>query len=157
MFSLITLFALSTGVITDPMGLSFGSVRVLVRHKGTPLPFTLHVRTKESRSGEWEYVENLSYFPRRLMSSPIGREIRLRLPSGLKTYSQVCARMGPPESNPSSGFRVDLSIQSCANLPSVNKGDSIGWVPSNIREALGLNSQPQVVIPVGMSKVLDQV
>lgn len=156
MINLITLFALSTGVIADPMGLSFGSVRVLVRHQGPPLPFTLHVRTKETRSEQWNYVEGLDYYPRRLISSPLGRQVRLRLPTGLKSYSQVCARMEPPE-QPSSEFRVDLSIQSCANLPSLNRQVSIGWVPSSIREALGLNTQTQVVIPVGMSKVLGQV
>ena len=120
---MLALLALSTGIFADHFGLAFGSVRVMVRHKGPPQPFSFHIRTKESKAAQWEYIDEqrLSYFPRTLMTSPQGRQYRVRIPSGLKNYAQLCSRLGPPKDAYSSSFRVLVSVESCANLPSRNQ------------------------------------
>ncbi|MFM1900889.1 MAG: hypothetical protein RLZZ216_1465 [Cyanobacteriota bacterium] len=133
---MFALLALATGVFADPLGLAFGSVRIQVKHPGPPEPFTLHVRTKETKEAQWEYIDKLQHFPVVLYSSPTGRTVRLSLPHGLKRYSQVCARMGPPPA-PQSSFQLQLSIMSCANLPRRSPvGAWGGWEPSIIHAAL---------------------
>ena len=150
---MLSLLALATGVIADPMGTAFGSVRVMVRHQGPPLPFTLHVRTKETKGAEWTYIDKLSHFPVVLTTSPQGRQVRVQLPAGLKQHSQICSRLGPPASSQASSFQVLLSVQSCANLPKRNQGMAWdGWAPSSNREVHALSSPLPVVSPVGMNK-----
>jgi len=152
MFSLL---ALATGVFADPLGLAFGSVRVQVRHPGPPELFTLHVRTKENKEAEWEYIDKLQHFPVILYSSPSGRIVRLSLPVGLKHYSQVCARMGPPPS-PQSSFQLQISIESCANLPKRSQGMAWGgWVDSNTTVDLSLSSADHLATPAGTTKAAD--
>jgi hypothetical protein len=152
---MLSLLALATGVIADPLGLSFGSVKVMVRHQGPPQEFTLHIRTKETRSAQWEYLDpqRLHHFPRKLMTSATGRMVRLRLPLGLKTYSQVCSRLGPPDEAYSSSFRVLLSIQSCANLPTRSSETALaGLVYSSHPGDPGLSLLPLQGSPADTSK-----
>ena len=152
---MLALLALSTGVFTDQFGLAFGSVRVVVRHKGPPQPFTFHIRTKETKRGEWEYLDDsrLSYYPRRLLTSTGGREYRIRLPNGLKTYSQICSRLGPPESSYKSRFRVLMSVESCANLPSLSRDrGSTGWGHLSTLAVPVVSTQPLVASAAASSK-----
>jgi hypothetical protein len=150
MFSLL---ALATGIFADPMGMAFGSVRVMVRHQGPPLPFTLHVRTKETKEAEWTYIEQLTYFPVTLLTSPLGRQVRMQLPAGLKTYSQICSRLAPPEQSQASSFRVLLSVQSCANLPKRNTGVAWdGWAPSTNPGVHALSLLRPVVTPADTNR-----
>jgi len=153
---MLALLALSTGVFTDQFGLAFGSVRVVVRHKGPPLPFTFHIRTKETKRGEWEYLDDsrLSYYPRRLLTSTGGREYRIKLPIGLKTYSQICSRLGPPEGSYKERFQVLISVQSCANLPSLSQDRaSIGWGRLSTLAVPVVNIPPLVGSAAALSKV----
>lgn len=153
---MFALLALATGVIADPMGIAFGSVRVMVRHQGPPLPFTLHIRTKETKRAQWTYIDKLTYFPVVLTTSPVGRQVRVLLPSGLKTYSQICSRLAPPNSSSQSSFQVLLSIQSCANLPRRNLVMALdGWARSTIPGVHGLSLLHPVASPAGTNKDQD--
>ena len=150
---MLSLLALATGIIADPMGIAFGSVRVMVRHQGPPLPFTLHIRTKETKGAEWTYIDELTHFPVALKTSPLGRQVRLMLPAGLKAYSQVCSRLGPPEQPQQSSFQVLLSVQSCANLPKRNTGMAWGgWAPSISPRVHALSLPRPVVTPADTNK-----
>ena len=150
---MLSLLALATGVIADPMGMAFGSVRVMVRHQGPPLPFTLHIRTKETKGAQWSYIDKITHFPVTLTTSPLGRQVRVQLPAGLKTYSQICSRLGPPEPLQASSFRVLLSVQSCANLPKRNTGMAWdGWAPSTNPRVHALSLPLPAVTPVDTNR-----
>jgi hypothetical protein len=125
------LLAFSLGVFPDQGARQV--VRVVVRDEGVkPRPFIFQIRTKADRSDKvpWEYLppESLQYFPSRLLTSQQGRVFTVRIPAGLKQFSQVCALSEPkaeeaisikpdqPVDGPAA-FSLRLSLQSCQNLP----------------------------------------
>ena len=119
MFSAVMpmLLALSAGVMVNPTALKLGRVKVQVRHAGPPIPYVLEVRTKDRKDGEWDYIDDVKYFPRRPRTSPGGRVTTMTVPPGLKKYSQVCAIHRPDPNSVQSSFKVLYVLESCANLP----------------------------------------
>lgn len=116
MVNFISVMALSTGVILNPMQYRLGRVQVMVRHDGIPIPYELQVRTKDKREGEWIYLENLKYFPRKPLTSTSWRKVVLQVPKNLKKYTQICSKHSPDSSSVRASMKVVYSIQSCANL-----------------------------------------
>jgi hypothetical protein len=124
------LFAFALGVFPGQGATQV--VKVTVRDEGLPRPFSFEIRTKAEKSDTtpWQYLptESLQYFPTRLLTSPPGRTYTIRVPEGLKQYTQICAFSKPRESQaavvatnkPADGpvqFSVSLSLRSCQNLP----------------------------------------
>lgn len=140
------LLALSLGLVPNQLGDAFGTVTVLVRHQGTPLPFSIAVRTRDSRNQPWEYIERIQYFPKRLLTSPIGRKVTVRVPVGLKSSSQVCA-VHEPEPVAGQSSQVLFSLESCANLPGRNVLGSDSSIKPLILTAPGWNSLRQKATP----------
>lgn len=116
MISIASVFALSAGVMVNPLQYKLGRVQVVVRHEGIPIPYVLQVRTKSSREEEWIYLKDLKYFPRKPMTSSSWRKVVLQIPENLKKYTQVCAQHTPDSSSVRAAMKVVYSIQSCANL-----------------------------------------
>jgi len=119
MFALVmpALLALSAGVMVNPTALKMGRVKVQVRHNGPPIPYVLEVRTKDRKDGKWEYIDDVTYFPRRPRTSPGGRVTTLTIPPNLKRFAQVCAIHRPDPNSIKSSFRVLYTLESCSNIP----------------------------------------
>jgi hypothetical protein len=114
------LFALSTGVFPNDALYARGRIRAVIRHQEGPLPVEMLIRTtnKDNPSREdWEYIEDIKHFPKKVIANPIGRRITVTLPTGLKKYSQLCS-FYEPDSAPqeTNGFQVRFSLESCANV-----------------------------------------
>lgn len=113
-----SLFAFSLGIFAEPNKIAANVVKALVRDPGPPLEFSIQVRTKATKEGEWTYLapDSFEVFPDYLRTSPQGRKITIRLPSALQRYAQVCA-LHVPVADPGKRFQVLLSLQSCQNVP----------------------------------------
>ena len=73
--------------------------------------------TENPQREDWEYIEDVKHFPKRVIANPIGRRITVTLPPGLKKYSQLCSFYEPPaEVQETDGFQVRFSLESCANV-----------------------------------------
>jgi hypothetical protein len=110
------LLALAIGLIANPY--SDNVVQARVKHAGPPVPASIVIRSKPTRDASWEYVAKPSYTPRRLRTSPLGKQVTVRIPDGLHRFVQVCAVIDPPEPQP---YVASFGLQSCANLPTRNR------------------------------------
>lgn len=120
MFRSAIILALALGIPANTILSRLGKARVYVMHEGPPIPVKVVLRHKETREGEWIYIENLEYLPKRLKTSPQGRSILLSIPPNLTRFAQLCARYTPKPSGASR--EVLLSVESCANLPQQTSG-----------------------------------
>ena len=108
--------ALAASVFTSPLLSTFNRVKVNIINSGPPLPVTIHIRTREV-NGEWAYLPT-TYFPRVIKTQANQtRTVVVSIPKELQDQTQVCVRHTPVASRES--FQVQLSYQSCANLPTV--------------------------------------
>ena len=109
--------ALAASVFTSPMLSAFNRVKVNIVNDGPSLPVTLHIRTREADQ-EWYYLET-NYFPRTIRTQEgQTRTVMVSIPKNLKDQTQVCVRHTPVALKDS--FQLQLSYQSCANLPMQN-------------------------------------
>jgi len=127
------LLALSIGLF--PITFNASTVRAVVRHQGPPTPFEIVVRTRANRTQPWRTVEGVSYFPRRLMTNPLGRPVTVRLPAtGLDAVVQICAYIKPP---PPQQLQVSVGLLSCANRPKPSGTDLASFSPMPASKAVG--------------------
>ena len=137
------LLALSIGVFQSTP--TFTRVIVKVRHQGPSLPVTLRVRTKENIKDEWQYLKTISYFPKRIRTSPIGRRVSLVIPGNLKKYRQVCSLYSAvPESG--QAFQVLFSLESCANLPQPEHRRRLSFLRPVVTQKDPLLSSPLLLV-----------
>ena len=127
------LLALSIGLF--PITFNASTVRAVVRHQGPPTPFEIVVRTRANRNQPWRIVEGVNYFPRRLMTNPLGRNVTVRMPAtGLDAAVQICAYIKPP---PPQQLQVSVGLLSCANRPRHNGQDLASFSPPLVLKAAG--------------------
>ena len=129
MFRGAIILALALGIPANTTLSKLGKVRVYVMHEGPPIPVKVVLRHKETREGEWIYIEDLKYLPKRLKTSPRGRSILLSIPPNLTRFAQLCARYTPKPSGASR--EVLLSVESCANLP--RQTSELSQVPTTLK------------------------
>ena len=148
------LLALSIGVFQSTP--SFSRVVVKVRHQGPSLPVTIRVRTKENIKDDWKYLDKISYFPRRIRTSPIGRRVSLVVPGNLKRYRQVCTHYtAVPE--PGQAFQVQFSLESCANLPQPKPSNRLSFLRPIVTQKEPLQNSPLLLdIPADTKQQISQ-
>lgn len=142
------LLALSIGLF--PITFNASTVRAVVRHQGPPTPFEIVVRTRANRTQPWRTVEGVTYFPRRLMTNPLGRPVTVRLPrTGLDAVVQICASIAPP---PPQQLQVSLGLLSCSNRPKPSETDSASFSPRLASKAAGWRWQRLTAPPAASSR-----
>lgn len=113
------IFALSTGVFPNEKLYKRGRIKAIIRH-GDNVPVKILLRTTNKRDPkreDWEYIEEVLHFPRRVIANPNGRRITVRLPENLKKFTQLCSLYQPGiDRSAAAGFRVAFSLESCANV-----------------------------------------